>query len=168
MISFSATLLPWECGFCLHWPCGGYYWPLKHICHFATTHTTAWQLNAKPLLMLHIIGGIELLFHPFVCWSKGTMFTSSDFGVAQSRSIGLHCSMSFGGVGWQSWNVPLENMGFNLQHRCGMCHNMLYKFRQVLYTCSFSLVIGRKMEWFTLLDWCELQLALVGRWVMVW
>lgn len=113
---------------------------------------------AKPKLMLYIIGGIKLIFHPFICWSKGAMFTTSDFGIAQSLSIGLHCPISFGKVGWHSWNVPLEYMGCNLQHRCGMYRNMLYKFQQLLYTCSFFLVIRNKigMVHFARLMWIAL------------
>ena len=61
-------------------------------------------------------------------------------------------------VGWHSWNVPLEYMGCNLQHRCGMYRNMLYKFQQLLYTCSFFLVIRNKigMVHFARLMWIAL------------
>ena len=62
----------------------------------------------KPKPMLHIVGGRGLSLYFFVCWSRGAVFVSSHFGIAQSPCNGLHCPTSLDGVGWKPYYVPLN------------------------------------------------------------
>lgn len=65
---------------------------------------------AKLKFILHIVGGAILLLQSLIRSSKGTMFARSDLDIAQSPSIDLLRSISFGKVGWQSCNVPTGRM----------------------------------------------------------
>ena len=76
---------------------------------------------AKPKPMLHVVGRRELPLRLVVCWSRGAMFASSHFGIAQS--------------GWQPYNVPLRIRVINLQHRFDICHTMPYIMQWLLYAC---------------------------------
>lgn len=84
----------------------GYYRPSHLIfLFFFATHTTFDVVEVEPQFILHIVGGVGILFQPFVCWCRGAMFVCSNFRIAQSPCIGLHCPIPLGRVVWQSCNM---------------------------------------------------------------
>lgn len=55
-------------------------------------------VKAKPIL--HIVGGTELLFHPYVCWSRVAMFAGFDLALPKVHvlaSIAQHLLSVLGG-----------------------------------------------------------------------
>jgi hypothetical protein len=123
-------LLPWEICTCLLWSCVGYYMRIQHILLFAIIYTSLDVVRAKPKLIFHIIGGIILLLQSFVRRSMCAIFASFDFDIAQSPSVGLQSPISFGKVGWKSYNMPMGRRTINLQYQYGIHHTMLCTIQQ--------------------------------------
>jgi hypothetical protein len=98
-------------------PCTRNYMQVQHIIYLFIyfTHTMFEVIIAKPQLIFHIIGGETPILRTFVYWSRDVVCASSDFNNAQNPCMDMHCPTSFGGVGWQSHNVPLGNMTVCLQ-----------------------------------------------------
>ena len=105
-------LPPQEIGFYLHRPCIGYYRLVQNIFLFATTHKMLDVVKAKPKPMLHIVGVMKFLLQAFVCWIRGAMFVSSDFGIVGCKHGKLD-QKNFANILWQMWgpicNVPLRS-----------------------------------------------------------
>lgn len=108
---------------------------VQHVLLLAATHKTFDVIKAKPKRVLYIVGGAELLMYTLVHGTKGVMFVSSKFGIAQTPYIVLHCPTS-----WQTTTkscVPSN----------------IYKFG------GFDLIIARLLEvyQFQTFHWHQLQ-----------
>ena len=60
-------------------------------------------VEAKPKLILHIVGGPDLLQH-YACWSKRTMLVGTDFCMARCTRSCLHCPTS---LDWGKGNLAM-------------------------------------------------------------
>lgn len=56
----------------------------QSITYSFATHIMLDVVKAKPKPMLHVVGRREPPLRLVVCWSRGAMFASSHFGIAQS------------------------------------------------------------------------------------
>ena len=154
--------MPWEIGTQLHQPCIAYYMPIQQIFFQTIIYTRLDVVKAKPKLILHVVDGITLPFQSIVRRSRGAMFASFDFGIAQSPDIGLHCPTSLDIIGWQFCNVPMGRRTISLKHRCGMCHIMPCKIQGLHYACPFSPSIWAKI-WVTHSD-RSMWIAIYTKW----
>lgn len=96
-----------------------------------------------PKFVLHIVGGPILFLHTFVYRSQGAMFFSSDFGIAQSPYIRLHCPTSFGWGGGQFGNVPLRGKVVDFLNICSVSHTMLNRIQELFMYALLPRMLGR-------------------------